>query len=312
MKKIVIIKSGGNELANQLWNYISVYAYALERGYRLVNPAFFEYGSYFNMVSAPGLLFKLFFLGPFKNYNKRKTALRRRIWRKFYTWYTKIVIFFADKNLTSSNDRESIVYYLPPSVPSTKELALLENNSKTMYFDGWLFRNPRGIEKYREKIKEYFKPRKDIEAQAKSNIEKLKNHYEKVVGVHIRQRDYEKWRNGQYFIKQGRVREIINEYLQGAGLDSSKICFAITSDGPIETSMFNGLNIFVSKENMVHDIFFLARTDLIIGSNSTFGAFASYYGNIPFIVMQKEKVDWDYYRDKAKFFENKYSTFVNY
>ena len=31
IKKIVILQTSGNELANQLWNYASIYAYTLER-----------------------------------------------------------------------------------------------------------------------------------------------------------------------------------------------------------------------------------------------------------------------------------------
>jgi len=96
------------------------------------------------------------------------------------------------------------------------------------------------------------------------------------------------------------------------GKNKEKTCFVITSDGPINADEFPGLNVTVSKNNAVTDLFLLASTDVIIGSNSTFGAFASYYGNIPFIVMQKEKIDWEYYKNKDKFFENKYCTVAHY
>ena len=86
----------------------------------------------------------------------------------------------------------------------------------------------------------------------------------------------------------------------------------MASDGPIEDGIFSGLNYIASKNNAVTDLFLLASTDTIIGSNSTFGAFASYYGNIPFIVMQKDSVDWEYYKDRNKYFENKYAAFVQY
>ena len=115
-----------------------------------------------------------------------------------------------------------------------------------------------------------------------------------------------------YFIPQIRVKEVLDEYIKETKTVAENICFLITSDSPIEIKLFGGLNISVSKENVVADLFLLSSTDTVIGSNSTFGAFASYYGNIPFIVMQKEKMDWEYYKDKISFFENKYSTFVHY
>lgn len=302
MKKIVIIRSSGNELANQLWNYISVYAYALENSCSIVNPAFFEYGEYFNMKSSPSRLFNLIFFKPFKKYTERKTALRRRLWRKMYSWYSIIILFFyRDRVITSHNK----VYYLPPA----REL-LTDHDS--IYFDGWLFRNPKGIDKYREEIHEYFRPQKYIDELVKSTIDEIRGRYTKIVGIHIRQSDYMTWRNGEYFIPQKRVREIIDEYIMNFSIDTNRTCFVFTSDGLINTDTFSGLNIFISKNNAVTDLFLLSSTDTILGSNSTFGAFASYYGNIPHIIMQREDIDWEYYRDKTSYFENKYSTFVNY
>lgn len=310
-KKIIIFKSAGNELANQLWNYASIYAYSLERGYKLENPAFFEYGMYFK-ISATGLFFRILFFLPFKNYTGRKTTLCRRVWRKLYTWYTKIMTSFINNHLLSYDNEDYKPYYLPPTKESSGTLSKLESNTKNIYLDGWLFRNPIGLKKYREEIKKYFQPKKEIVSLIDLNIKKLRDDYQNIIGVHIRQGDYKIWRNGEYYIEQERVREILDEYLRETGIDKTKTCFAITSDGQINISLFDGLNIFVSKENMVHDLFFLAKTDIIIGTNSTFGAFASYYGNIPHIVFQKKDMDWGYYKDKTSYFENKYCTLVHY
>ncbi len=169
-----------------------------------------------------------------------------------------------------------------------------------------------GIEKYRNEVKKYLSPRIDIEEIVNGKIKELRGKYDSIVGVHVRQGDYQTWRGGAYFIEQKRVREIIDEYISVFKIDIKKTCFVIASDGQIDTEIFVSLNIFVSKENAVVDLFLLASSDTIIGSDSTFGAFASYYGNIPFFVMQNESIDWSYYNDKTKFFENKYSTMVHY
>jgi hypothetical protein len=302
MKKIVIIRSAGNELANQLWNYASIYAYTLENGHSLENPAFFEYGEYFNMKASPNFLFKILFFNPFRNYTKRKTALKRRVWRKVYSWYSSIILW---KNKENTITATNTIYYFPPKA----ELLIGYTNT---YFDGWLFRNPIGLRKYHKEITEYLKPRRDIQDLVESKIKEIRSKYTKVIGVHIRQGDYKTWKGGVYFLDQGRVREVLNEYISKFGINKDKTCFFIASDGKIDESLFSGLNIVVSKNNAVTDLFLLSRTDTIIGSNSTFGAFASYYGDIPFIVMQKNSMDWDYYSDKVLFFENKYSTMVNY
>lgn len=311
MKKVFIIRASGNELANQLWNYASVYAYTIDRGYTLDNPSFFEYGEYFE-TPATNFIFRFFFFLPFKNYTKRKTAFRRKVWRKFYLWYTNIIIMLHRDDLISCANAENQPYYLPPTKDTTDRLKKLEQGSGNVYLDGWLFRNPTGIEKYRLEVKEFFRPSRKIEEVSSRKIKELREIYETIVGVHIRQGDYKTWRGGQYFIEQKRVREIIEEYLKNSQVSKDKTCFLITSDGPINEEYFSGLNISVSKNNAVIDLFLLASADIVMGSNSTFGAFASYYGNIPFIVMQKNSMDWDYYRDKTKFFQNRYSTMVFY
>jgi len=311
MKKVIILQTSGNELANQLWNYASIYAYTLEQGYHLENPSFFEYGNYFTMP-APNAFFKAFFFNPFTNYTKRKTAFRRRVWRKMYFWYVNIVRHFWGNSFIIYKDEESKPYYLPPTKKSTSKLHELEEKGGDIYLDSWLFRNPAGIKKYYKEIKIYFRPRTDIKLLVDSQIKDLRTRYKSIVGVHIRQGDYKTWRNGNYFIEQKRVREIINEYILTFNKQKEEICLFIASDGPVDVSHFSGLNVVISKNNAIADLFLLASTDIIIGSNSTFGPFASYYGNIPFIVMQKKGVDWGYYTNKKEYFENKYSTMVHY
>lgn len=310
MKKIIILRATGNELSNQLWNYASIYSYTLEKQLGLENPSFFEYGNYFT-IPAPNLFLKLFFFLPFTNYTKRKNSFMRRLWRKMYAFYAKITTTDYEGSILSSDNSENNPYYLPPTHEDA-ELSALEKSFDTIYFDGWLFRNPVGLQKYREEILNYFRPRQDIENGITAQIQKLRGEFKNIVGVHIRQGDYRTWRGGAYFIPQERVRGILDEYLKTTGNNASETCFAITSDGPIDTSLFEGLHTFVSMENAVHDLFLLSATDTIIGSNSTFGAFASYYGDIPHIIMTKEPIDWSYYADKKSYFENNYCTMVHY
>lgn len=310
-KKVVILRADGNELANQLWNYVSIYAYTLDKGYELTNPSFFEYGEYFTMP-APNYLFRIFFFIPFKNYTKRKTAFQRKVWRKIYSWCTGIILRVSCDHVISYASPENRPFYLTPTKPSAGKLFHTEQSNGRIYFDGWLFRNPIGLEKYRENIVEYFKPKHIIASNINKKIRELRSKFKHIVGVHVRQGDYSSWRGGTYLIPQMRVKEILDEYINSKNSIASEICFVITSDGFIDKSLFGNLNTVISKENAVHDLFLLSSTDVIIGSNSTFGAFASYYGNIPLIVMQKENMDWTYYTDKNTYFENKYSTFVHY
>lgn len=310
MKKVVILTNSDTELSNQLWNYISVYAYTLERGYILENPSFFEYGNYFT-TPAPNLFLKIFFFLPFANYSKRKYSLRRRIWRKLYGIYANFIMTFNKEAILRSAQTGDKPYYLPPSkVPS--EIIALEDKHQTIYLCGWLFRNPVGIEKYRPEIINYFRPRADISSSVQSKINSYRNKYKHVVGVHIRQADYRTWRKGAFFVDQKRTYEILIEYLEFFGKSATETLLVIASDGTIDTNNFSDLNIEVSHANAVEDLFLLSSTDVVIGSDSTFGDFAAYYGNIPHIVMKNEKMDWGYYKEMRAYVSGKYMTWVHF
>ncbi|MDP3962623.1 MAG: hypothetical protein Q8Q03_02035 [bacterium] len=306
MKKIIILKHGGGELANQLWNYISIYAYGLEISAEVQNPSFFEYHSHFNFLKNESPLTR-FFSSWFRDSTARRGSLKNRFWRNIYLILVRIMKPFSKNSWISSENEMNQVVYIPP----TSSLDFLDN-VKIGYFSGWLFRNPVGLAKYRKNIISAFAPSKDTEKRVEDIIQPLRKEYEKIIGIHLRQSDYRTFKGGDYFISQTRVKEIIDEFIQKNSIDKNRILFLMTSDGPIESGIFRNLNAYISKENSVTDLFLLSSTDMIIGSDSSFGAFASWYGNIPHIIMTKNPIDWTYYADKKKFFENKYGKMVNY
>lgn len=307
MKKITIFKYGDGELANQLWNYISVYAYGLEKDIPVSNPSFYEYHSSFNLVKKENTLVKII-AKLFENYTKRKQSLWKKITRKIYRIYPFIIEKLYRDKIVSSENLANIAVYLPP----TKDNLDIRSNNDHLYFTGWLFRNPKGIEKFRQQIVQDFCPKVSISKKIDSIISSLYSKYEKVIGVHIRQGDYTTFKGGRYFIPQKRFREIINEYSAKNDINLTKTCFLITSDGPIDTNIFEDINYYISKENAVTDLFLLSATDAIIGSDSSFGNFAGWYGNKTHIVTSNDPIDWDYYVSRKGYFENKYCTMVHF
>jgi hypothetical protein len=309
-KKVIMLENGGGELANQLWAYVSVYAYAQERGYQLSNPSFYEYGSSF--VVPRSALLDLILFKPFKNYRGRRSEMKPQLWRKAYKVAVKMTTAVFPTKIISSMNTENRTYYLPPSAEPTPELAALERSHKNIFMKGWLFRNPAGLEKYRNDIVEYFKPVPEVLATGAKFLKDIRKSYQHVIGVHIRQGDYKTFKGGKYWIEQVRIRGIINEFLAWSKIPANKACFVIASDGRIDHEEFEGLNIKTSAMGSIEDLFMLSKTDLILGSDSSFGNFAAFYGNIPHIIFKKEPLDWEYYADKAGFFENKYCTMVQY
>lgn len=301
-KQVIILEHNGGRLANQLWNFMSIYAYALERGYECQNYSFFSYHQYFRFTIKSSLIRWLFFKPLFKG---------RNFFRRWYGTYVKAIKRRKKEQFIISTDEN--IYYLPPTVSETVELKKSEESTgKEIYFSGWLFRNPVGIARYYKELVNAFRPQKNIEEKVVAFMKEVRSSYRHIVGVHIRQGDYREFEGGKYLVSLERVREIMEEYLAKLGKRLEETCFIIASDEKIEMSQFGQLPVIASTGQMVEDLFMLSGCDVILGSNSTFGAWASYYGNIPLVVLQNETIDWEYYRDKDSYFENKYCTVVHY
>jgi len=196
---------------------------------------------------------------------------------------------------------------------SNRVKAWLKNEQNdSIYFDGWLFRNPLGIKTHHHEIKTFFEPRADIKKRAESIMSDLRKKYTHIIGIHIRQGDYKKFKRGAYFITQERYVEVMRQFMEYYGYDYDDTIFYIASDGNIRADLFSDMNIYISREIAPVDLLCLSQTDMIIGSDSSFGDFASYYGNIVHIIVQSTEIDWSYYEDKTGFFENKYCTMVQY
>lgn len=306
MKKLIILKHGGGELANQLWNYLSIYAYGLETKTPVRNPSFFEYHSFFNFLPNESLttrLFSQFFKTP-----RRRSHMINRFGRVKYTTWAKIIATIHSRCIISSENTENKAVYIPPTSPLLPPFA----HCDTLYFSGWLFRNPIGLSKFASELRTSFTPHEKIMNRVEYLITPLRSQYSKLIGIHIRQSDYKEFKNGNFIISQSRVRTIVDEYIREKSLDTSRTVFLITSDGPVDVAVFTNLNIYISKENSVTDLFLLSKTDTILGSDSSFGGFASWYGNIPHIIFKNESIDWAYYADKTAFFKNKYTLLISF
>lgn len=311
MKKIIILQHDGGELGNQLWNYVSICAYAIERGYSCENFSFFEYARYFNL-SVKSKIINWFFFYPFRKHNKRRSSFSVKWYRFLYkNFIVRTVIFFNKNKIIYSRDGIGGVYFLPPTVVATKKLKEAEHSSETIFFsqtNGGVFRNPAGIQTNKTLIKKHFQPALWVEKNVRALVISFRANFKVLVGVHIRQGDYVLFKNGKFSISQTRTREILEEYCMQKQLSLKEVFFMIASDGAIDKAVFDGLNVEISDFSAGEDMFILASFDVIIGSDSTFGHFAAYYGDIPHIIMKKEPMDWEYYKDKSSYFINKYLT----
>lgn len=305
--EIIILDHNRGQLANQLWNYMSIYAYCLERGYRLRNPSFGDYRHFFQFNKEEPFIDAVFF----NRFKKRKLFVAIRPYHRYSSFIKKM----RSHAVIESGGPSDTIIHLPPSTETpaiSKCIHDLEQQTTTrLYFCGGRFRNPIGIEKYRKEICSYFRPTKNVEASIKEKLNASRLQYEHIIGVHIRQTDFKTDNKGHYVPPHVFV-SAMSAYVGLKKYALEKTLFIICSDEEIDQKVFAGFNIIVNKGTMIEDLYTLAATDAIIGSNSSFGAFAAYHGNIPLIVVDNSPIDWGYYQDKNQYFENKYCTLVVY
>jgi hypothetical protein len=188
-------------------------------------------------------------------------------------------------------------FLLPPSELRTREKQVLAKinpaSDDNYYFCGWLFRNPVGLEKYRQEIKELLAPRPEYAEQVKSYMAELRRDFRTVVGVHIRRGDYRTFAGGSNFYDWSEVSKILQDFLVSRpAADRESTVFLLCSDEAVEPDSFSNLRYRLAPGHELLDLYLLAESDLIIGANSTYGAWAAYYGQVPFVNFSRSAITW--------------------
>lgn len=286
-KEIIILRHNGGQLGNQLLLFTSIYAYCLEKGYKCTNYSFYEYNKYFNFQTPN------FWVWIFEKLSEIRFYRRRVIVYLIYK-YISYLLQILQKGAVIKEDPKDF-FYLPPTwINNPKHKAIIkgveDSSDKIIYIDGWTFRNPLGLKKYRNQIIQVFNPKKEIIQKANQFINQIKKD-NFLVGVHIRQGEYKnkKFMDARLYFKEDEVADILRNYLKKANKNPQKVLFILYSDEPLNLSPFSGLKIQIGIGSMMEDLITLSMCNLIIGSNSTFGSFAAFFGNIQFFIFDREK-----------------------
>lgn len=290
-RRIIILDHNRGRLANLLWNSASIFAYCCEKGYSLENYSFPPpYQKFFTFnISHP--IVKLFFFSSFKD-----TLLSKKL--RLYHRYSQFIKLTHKKSILSSESSMGYFFCLPPSHSEDqnqfKKVEEIEASSfETFYFTGGLFRNPDGMRKYHSDIQKYFRPQESIMSSVENFSASLRTKYSHIVGVHMRQKDYRTFYNGKYYFTPNEVAATLEDYLKKNKKSRTETLFIICSDGDVDLLIFKDLQVTKGLGGIVEDLFTLSMTDLVIGSQSTYGMFGAYYGNIPIVFFKRGGVNWE-------------------
>lgn len=318
--------SHSGRLGNQLWNVAAVYAYCRERGYEYHDYASFDYRRYFLLPPLPHPLMKLAWVLVFwmRRASNGSFVSGGRLSRVVYCFRTGLESSFTSlltriwPAAVVRPTRE--VFLLPPSKVIYPEdeaqlLAAESRESGLFYMDGWLFKNPVGLQRHGPQVRTYLSPRPDIHARVRAFLQPYRDKYSHVFGVHLRRTDYREWAEGRLFLTDSCVAGLLKEYLDVRGLHAWSALFIVCADEAFCRDEYCDLNVVAGPGSEIDDLLTLATCDVVLGSNSTFGAFAAYYGDVPHIILERDGVDWSTYARKSRFLDNPHfvmNTFAGY
>ncbi|MFH0343649.1 MAG: hypothetical protein ACHBNF_16335 [Chromatiales bacterium] len=276
---VIALRTG--RLANRLILFANVIAFAEERGYRVLNPAFQSYAGMFEptrpTVLSPypappphpvrSLLLPLF------------AAIR----------WTRLLYHVAFGLTRAVNRFPALAPWIrgieTPVGPGACELgspaiSSLIEGSRLVLLRDWGFRYAVGVPKYGKLIRAFFVPVARHRDAIAAILRRARADCDLLVGVHVRHGDYRRFLSGRYYFDypeyahlMRRVRDIF---------PSHRLGFLVCSDGAPRPNDFpGGLRIYVSSGVAVEDLYALAGCDLLIGPPSTFTQWASFYGKVP-------------------------------
>ncbi len=266
---VIVGKYG--RLANRLWTYANVVAFAAERGIKVLNPAFRDFEDGFSFS---------------------KEALREK-----YTFNISgsfgvkqyLNIFFELLY------RVNLRTHLFPIIELGEGGRLLLDNCETdeyfrkafspVFLSGFYFCAPESMERQAEVIRSFFTPNKSTMLHIRGLINDVREQSDIIVGIHMRQGDYKTFCDGIMYYSTQEYYDIM-KYLEGQS-DRRKIGFVVCSDEKQDMNMFKDINVTLSQGTAIEDLYTLSLCDYILGPNSSYSQWASWWGEVPLHIL-----DW--------------------
>jgi len=189
-----------------------------------------------------------------------------------------------------------------PTVPlDTPQVQEPVRDARLVFAYGWRYRAPELVRRHADKIRAFFRPVEEHEQAASRSVAALRQNADVVVGMHIRQGDYQGWKSGNYFFETARYAEWMRE---AAGLfPGKKVAFLVCSNEPRQPEEFAGLTVGFGPGTAVGDLHALAGCDYLIGPLSSFTQWASFYGNKPLFHLRDKNARIELEKFQVSFFD---------
>ncbi|HAX75452.1 MAG TPA: hypothetical protein DCY88_06405 [Cyanobacteria bacterium UBA11372] len=271
---MLVIAAKSGQLGNRLLLFANYIAFARENNLWLLNPAFNEYAEFFQ-ATANDLLC---------SYPPPPLKIKGNRW-------LRIKYYQLNRSLAESGMFKliNITREKPFNWSDSKVTEQVKANS-IAFMQGWLFRDgwfvgdTSLLRKHGDAIRAYFKPLEKYRQNVAKLIENIKKYADILIGIHIRQGDYQQHQNGRYFYKSEdyiKVMASVNQLFA-----NKKVNFLICSNAQQERKLLSQVDYHFGNNQIIEDMYALAECDYIMGPPSSYNMWASFYGDKPLYTLR--------------------------
>ncbi len=274
---MIVVANKPGQLGNMLIVYSHLIARSIESNVKVGTAAFDDYAHLFP-ATAGDLLCRF----PPQLSKIRPTRFRRRLTFHLFHFISRLlpklglnlpflrVLTIKDWTTEFNLGDPEFLKTLKP-----KELILLR---------GWLFRDSDALRRQSDAVRKFFRPHDRQQKNIDELIERSRQDVDVLVGVHIRHGILYFANARHYFYTTKEFAAVMDEIVDL--FPGKRVGFLICSDWPQDPEMFSRFRVTFGTRDIIEDLYAFARCDYLIGAQSTFTVWASFYGNVPLSVLR--------------------------
>lgn len=297
--KTIVFTHGGGRFGNQMFSYAQLLAFTMEHhNIDIINVSFWEYADLLEASRKDFLctkkldlrknrLFRWLFIFCKYTYIKNDSIAKRFIICLMYLYGCNPFSKYYSAQSISTTKGE----FLTAEVVENFDLANLESfcivsKKKTTFLSGWEICNWKLVEKHQHEIRSFLQIRKKYVDISDFFIAEKRKKYNFLIGIMIRQGDYQYYQNGRHYFSTQQYSSWIEE-LSKIFEDQGKVGFVIASDAPQSLHNFSNQNIYFTtgiaggEGHYIESLLELSSCDVIASVPSTFSMWAAFVGDIP-------------------------------
>lgn len=252
---------------------------SIEHNYKLINPYFSEYCKFFDSTAnndfgdykisvrfTQSKIIDRFIRLNIKLFSKLAHVMKMK---RFYYYFHNIHEYEKKKVDFNLNEKDY----------------LMNAKNEIVFAEGWRYRDPEHFKKHSQILKTFFTPKKEYLNKIDNVIEECRKKGDLIIGIHIRRGDYRYYNQGKWYYLDNTYLDKMMQVNNIMHANGKKCVFLICSNEKIKTENYKELNVVFENRHFIVDLYSLAMCDYIIGPPSTFSMWASFYGNVPLLMI---------------------------